>query len=101
MGRQDDSPEHQTLSLRGGRAPDPAAGHQTRQQGTRPGGRAPDPAAGHQMLSGRTGRRGLCPDGVWIQGGNKGKSGRNVGSTWRPNSRLTFCASGASDAQGA
>jgi len=50
--------------------------------------------------SGRTGRRGLCPGGVRIQGGNKAKSGRNVGSTWRPNSRLTFCASGASDAQG-
>jgi len=36
-----------------------------------------------------------------IEGGNKGKSGRNVGSTWRPNSRLTFYVSGASDAQDA
>ena len=95
MGRQDDSPEHQTLSGCGGRAPDAVT---TRRQGTR---RCHDAAAGHQTLSGRTGRRGLCPGGVRIHGGNKGKSGRNVGSTWRPNSRLTFCASGASDAHGA
>jgi len=52
-----------------------------------------------QMLAGRTGRRGLCLGGVRIQGGNKGISGQNVGSTWRPNSQLTFCASGASHAQ--
>jgi hypothetical protein len=32
MGRQDDSPEHQTLSGRGGRAPDAV---RTRRQGTR------------------------------------------------------------------
>jgi len=94
-GRQDDSTEHQTLAGRGGRAPDAVT---TRRQGTR---RCNDAAAGHQTLSGRTGRRGLSPGGVRIQGGNKGKSGRNVGSTWCPNSRLTFCASGASDAQDA
>ena len=70
----------------------------TWRQGTR---RCHDAAAGHQTLSGRTGQRGLCPGGVRIQGGNKGKSGRNVGSTWRPNSQLMFCASGASDAQDA
>jgi len=35
MGRQDNSPEHQTLSGHGGRAPDSAAGHQTQRQGTR------------------------------------------------------------------
>jgi len=73
MGHQDESPEHHCV----------------------------DVAAGQQTLSGRTGRRGLCPGGVRIEGGNKGKSGRNVGSTWHPNSRLTFCASGASDAQDA
>jgi len=95
MGRQDESPEHQTLSGRGGRAPDAVT---TQRQGTR---RCHDAAAGHQTMSGHTGRRGLCPGGVRIQGGNQGKSGRIIGSTWRPNSRLTFCASGASDAQDA
>ena len=95
MGRQDDSPEHKTLSGGGGRAPDAV---RTRRQGTR---RCQDAASGHQTLSGHTRQRGLCPGGVWIQGGNKGKSGCNIGSTWRPNSRLTFCGSGGSDAQDA
>jgi len=63
--------------------------------------RCQDAAAGHQKLSGRTRRRGLCLGGVRIQGRNKGKSVRNVGSTWCPNSRLMFCASGASDAKDA
>jgi len=91
MGRQDDSPEHQTLSGRGGRAPDAV---RKWRQGTR---RCHDAAAGHETLSRLTGRRDLCPGGIRIQGGNKGKSGPNVGSTWRPDSRLTLCASGASD----
>jgi len=60
-----------------------------------------DDSPEHQMLSGCTGRTGLCPGGLRIQGGNKGKSGRNVGSTWRPNSRLMLYASGASDTQDA
>jgi len=93
LGHQDDSPEIQWLSGRGGRAPDAVM---MWRPGTRPCGEA---AAGHQTLSGRTGRRGLCPGAIRIQGGNKGKSGRKVGSTWRPDSRLTFCVSGVSDAQ--
>jgi len=122
MGRQDDSPEHQTLSGRTGRrALCPGAlriqggnkGKSGRNVGStwRPDSQltfcasgasdAQDAAAGHQTVSGRTGRRSLCPGGVRIQGGNIGKSGRNVGSKRRPHSRLTFCASGASDAQGA
>jgi len=72
MGPQADSPEHQTLSERGGRAPDPV---RTQRPGTRS---CQDAAAGHQTLSGHTGRRGLCPVGVRIQGGNKGKSGHKL-----------------------
>jgi len=35
MDRQDDRPEHQTVSGRSGRAPDTAAGYQIQRQGTR------------------------------------------------------------------
>jgi len=72
MGRQDDSPEHQTLSGRGGRAPDAVRTHRAKR--SMPGWRQ-DSGWKHRQI--RTQRR------------------IDVG----PNSRLTFYASGASDAQ--
>jgi len=80
---------HQTLSACSGMAPDAVS---MQRQGTR---RCQHAAAGHQTLSGRTERRGLFPSAIRIPGGNQGKSGRNVESTWPPDSQLTFCESGA------
>jgi len=74
MCRLDDSPEHQTPSGRGGRAPDAVT---TQGQGTR---HCHDVAAGHQTLSRRS---GMAPDAVRTQSAKRSVPGWRQDSGWK------------------